>query len=183
MPNSASAPTVAAARRSRTAVYPGTFDPITNGHTDLVLRAAPLFDRIVVGIAESPGKSPALPLAERIELAREALRDLPHVEVAGFHCLLAHFVRQCEAGVILRGLRAVSDFEYEFQLASMNRHLIPEVETLFLTPAEKYSFISSTLVREIARLGGDVSGFVHPSVQRALNARWQPVPCLPERIK
>ncbi len=181
MPTRVPADSSAAARRARTAVYPGTFDPITNGHIDLIVRAAPLFDRVIVGIAESPGKSPALPLAERIDLAREALGGVTNVEVSGFHCLLAHFVRQCDAGVILRGLRAVSDFEYEFQLASMNRHLIPEVETLFLTPAENYSFISSTLVREIARLGGDVSGFVHPSVQRALVARWQSVPCSPER--
>ncbi len=158
---------------ARTAVYPGTFDPITNGHADLVTRAAPLFDRIVVGIAESPGKGPTLPLAQRIELAQQALQGLDNVEVVGFDSLLATFVSQIGAGVILRGLRAVSDFEYEFQLASMNRHLIPEVETLFLTPAEQYSFISSSLVREIARLGGDVSGFVHPSVQQALRERWQ----------
>jgi pantetheine-phosphate adenylyltransferase len=158
---------------ARTAVYPGTFDPITNGHADLVSRAAPLFDRIVVGIAESPGKGPTLPLAQRIELAQQALQGLDNVEVVGFDSLLATFVSQIGAGVILRGLRAVSDFEYEFQLASMNRHLIPEVETLFLTPAEQYSFISSSLVREIARLGGDVSGFVHPSVQQALRERWQ----------
>jgi pantetheine-phosphate adenylyltransferase len=158
---------------ARIAVYPGTFDPITNGHADLVARAAPLFDRIVVGIAESPGKGPSLPLAERISLAQEALAEVSNVEVRGFDVLLAHFVREIGAGVILRGLRAVSDFEYEFQLASMNRHLIPEVETLFLTPAEQYSFISSSLVREIARLGGDVTGFVHPSVQQALRRRWQ----------
>jgi pantetheine-phosphate adenylyltransferase len=154
--------------RSRVAVYPGTFDPITNGHIDLVTRAAPLFDRIVVGIAQSPGKGPSLPLDVRIALARGALKEHPNIEVRGFDSLLATFVREVGAGVILRGLRAVSDFEYEFQLASMNRHLIPEAETLFLTPAEQYSFISSSLVREIARLGGDVSGFVHPSVQDAL---------------
>lgn len=159
---------------ARIAVYPGTFDPITNGHADLVTRAAPLFDRIVVGIAESPGKGPSLPLDLRIALAQEALAGVANVEVRGFDSLLATFVRQIGAGVILRGLRAVSDFEYEFQLASMNRHLIPEVETLFLTPAEQYSFISSSLVREIARLGGDVSGFVHPSVQQALRRRFQP---------
>lgn len=181
MPSRAPVTSAHGALRARTAVYPGTFDPITNGHADLIFRAAPLFDRIVVGIAESPGKNPALPLAARIALAKEALSGLPNLEVTGFDCLLAHFVRQCNAGVILRGLRAVSDFEYEFQLASMNRHLIPEVETLFLTPAENYSFISSTLVREIARLGGDVSGFVHPSVQRALCERWEPMPCSPER--
>jgi pantetheine-phosphate adenylyltransferase len=159
--------------RARVAVYPGTFDPITNGHVDLVSRAAPLFDKVVVGIAESQVKGPALPIQDRIALAREALASIPNVEVRGFRTLLADFVREEGAGVILRGLRAVSDFEYEFQLASMNRHLIPEAETLFLTPAEKYSFISSSLVREIARLGGDVSGFVHPAVQRALRAHWQ----------
>ncbi|HET8898885.1 MAG TPA: pantetheine-phosphate adenylyltransferase [Rhodanobacteraceae bacterium] len=158
--------------RHRIAVYPGTFDPITRGHGDLVARAAPLFDRVVVAVAESSGKAPAFALAERIALAREALADLPNVEVRGFDTLLAHFVAEIGAGVILRGLRAVSDFEYEFQLASMNRHLIPQAETLFLTPAEQYSFISSSLVREIARLGGDVSGFVHPAVQHALRQRW-----------
>ena len=159
--------------RTRVAVYPGTFDPITNGHIDLVARAAPLFDKVVVGIAESPGKSPALPLAQRVELARIALAGHDNVEVVGFHSLLAHFVHEIGAGVLLRGLRAVSDFEYEFQLASMNRHLIPDVETLFLTPAEQHSFISSSLVREVARLGGDVSGFVHPAVATALAARWK----------
>lgn len=156
----------------RIAIYPGTFDPITNGHTDLVLRAAPLFERIVVGVAESSGKNPGFSLQERIELARLALDGIPNVEVCGFDTLLADFVRRVGAGVLLRGLRAVSDFEYEFQLASMNRHLIPNVETLFLTPAEQYSFISSSLVREIARLGGDVSGFVHPAVQQALRRKW-----------
>jgi pantetheine-phosphate adenylyltransferase len=161
------------ADRSRIAVYPGTFDPITNGHIDLVSRAAPLFDRIIVGIAESATKGPAIPLDERIALARLALAGVPNIEVRGFAGLLADFVRDTGAGVILRGLRAVSDFEYEFQLASMNRHLIPEAETLFLTPAEQYSFISSSLVREIARLGGDVSGFVHPAVQQALRQRWR----------
>ena len=157
----------------RFAVYPGTFDPITNGHVDLVSRAAPLFERIVVGIAESPGKSPAFSVDERVNLARIALAGFPNVDVQGFDSLLAHFVRDLGAGVLLRGLRAVSDFEYEFQLASMNRHLIPEVETLFLTPSEQYSFISSSLVREIGRLGGDVTGFVHPAVQAALHLRWK----------
>ncbi|PRH81520.1 pantetheine-phosphate adenylyltransferase [Arenimonas caeni] len=159
--------------KTRVAVYPGTFDPITNGHIDLVARAAPLFDKVVVGIAESPGKGPALPLAQRVELARIALDGHSNVEVVGFHSLLAHFVHEVGAGVLLRGLRAVSDFEYEFQMASMNRHLIPDVETLFLTPAEQHSFISSSLVREVARLGGDVSGFVHPAVAQALAARWK----------
>ena len=159
--------------RTRIAVYPGTFDPITNGHIDLVDRAAPLFERLIIGVAESPGKGPALPLELRVQLARDAVAHHPHIEVRGFDCLLAHFVDQVGAGVLLRGLRAVSDFEYEFQLASMNRHLIPEVETLFLTPAEQYGFISSSLVREIARLGGDVSGFVPPAVAEALQAEWK----------
>lgn len=158
--------------RQRIAVYPGTFDPITNGHIDLVTRAAPLFERIVVGVAESPSKGPGFTLEERIELARLGLANLANVEVRGFSILLAQFVKQVGGGVLLRGLRAVSDFEYEFQLASMNRHLIPEVETLFLTPAEKYGFISSSLVREIARLGGDVSGFVPPAVLTALRNKW-----------
>lgn len=158
---------------ARIAVYPGTFDPITNGHIDLVDRAAPLFERMIIGVAESPAKGPALPMALRVELAREALGRFPNVEVRGFDSLLAHFVSDVGAGVLLRGLRAVSDFEYEFQLASMNRHLIPEVETLFMTPAEKYGFISSSLVREISRLGGDVSGFVPPAVAKALQAEWQ----------
>ena len=152
----------------RIAIYPGTFDPITNGHVDLVHRAAPLFERLVVGVAVSPGKSPGLVHDRRVDLARESLKDLANVEVRGFDTLLAHFVDEIGAGVLLRGLRAVSDFEYEFQLASMNRHLIPGVETLFLTPAEKYSFISSTLVREISRLGGDVRKFVPPAVDAAL---------------
>jgi len=158
---------------TRIAVYPGTFDPITNGHVDLVDRAAPLFERMIVGVAQSPGKGPALPLELRVQLARQALAHHPQVEVIGFSGLLAHFVRELGAGVIIRGLRAVSDFEYEFQLASMNRHLIPGVETLFLTPAEQYGFISSSLVREISRLGGDVSGFVPPAVATALQAEWQ----------
>ncbi|HEX7769335.1 MAG TPA: pantetheine-phosphate adenylyltransferase [Dokdonella sp.] len=159
-------------QRARIAVYPGTFDPITNGHVDLATRAAPLFERLIVAIADSSTKGPALSLDERIALARTALSGLPNVEVRGFASLLADFVEETGAGVILRGLRAVSDFEYEFQLASMNRHLIPTAETLFLTPAEQYSFISSSLVREIARLGGDVSGFVHPAVQQALRAHY-----------
>lgn len=159
--------------QTRIAVYPGTFDPITNGHVDLVERAAPLFERMIVGVAESPSKGPALPLTLRVDLVRNALAQIPNVEVRGFGSLLAHFVREVGAGVLLRGLRAVSDFEYEFQLASMNRHLIPGVETLFMTPAEKYGFLSSSLVREISRLGGDVSGFVPPAVSTALQAEWQ----------
>lgn len=159
-------------QRARVAVYPGTFDPITNGHIDLASRAAPLFDRLVVAVADSSSKGPAFDIDQRIELARAALAGVPNIEVRGFASLLADFVEEIGAGVILRGLRAVSDFEYEFQLASMNRHLIPAAETLFLTPAEQYSFISSSLVREIARLGGDVSGFVHPAVQKALRQRY-----------
>ncbi len=158
--------------RNRIAVYPGTFDPITNGHIDLVDRAAPLFDKVVLGVAQSPSKGPTLPLQLRVDLARQALAHHANVEVRGFDSLLAHFVREVGGGVLLRGLRAVSDFEYEFQMASMNRHLIPEVETLFLTPAEQYGFISSSLVREIARLGGDVSGFVPPAVAAALREQW-----------
>jgi pantetheine-phosphate adenylyltransferase len=156
--------------RARIAVYPGTFDPITNGHLDLVTRASPLFDRVIVAIADSSTKGPTFTIAERIELAQGALKDLGNVQVRGFASLLADFVEEVHAGVILRGLRAVSDFEYEFQLASMNRHLIPGAETLFLTPVEQYSFISSSLVREIARLGGDVSAFVPAGVQQALRA-------------
>ena len=155
----------------KTAVYPGTFDPITNGHTDLVQRAARLFDRVIVAIAANPGKAPAFPLERRVALAREVLADLTNVEVCSFDNLLVDFLHQRHAAIILRGLRAVSDFEYEFQLASMNRQLAPDVETVFLTPAEQYAFVSSSLVREIAALGGDVSAFVHPQVVAALRER------------
>ena len=156
----------------RTAVYPGTFDPITNGHTDLVSRAAKVFPKVIVAIAESPHKKPLFDLRERIDLARNEMSTLGNVEVVGFNSLLAEFVQQIGASVIIRGLRAVSDFEYEFQLASMNRHLAPDVETLFLTPDEDFSFISSTLVKEIARLDGDVSEFVCADVQRAMVRRF-----------
>ena len=159
--------------RNRVAVYPGTFDPITNGHVDLVDRAAPLFEKLIVGVAESPAKGPALPLDLRVELARKALAGHDNVEVRGFNSLLAHFVSEVGGRVLLRGLRAVSDFEDEFHLASMNRNLIPKVETLFLTPAEQYGFISSSLVREISRLGGDVSAFVPEAVDDALQAEWR----------
>ena len=152
----------------KTAVYPGTFDPITNGHIDLVQRAARLFDRVIVAIAANPGKTPAFSLEQRVRLAQEVLSDLPNVEVCSFDSLLVNFLHQRGADVILRGLRAVSDFEYEFQLASMNRQLAPDIETVFLTPAEQYAFVSSSLVREIAGLGGDVSAFVHPRVVAAL---------------
>ena len=155
-----------------TAVYPGTFDPITNGHTDLVSRAARVFNRVVIAIAESPHKKPLFSLEERISLTRNQLAHLDNVEVVGFSNLLVEFVQQIGATVIVRGLRAVSDFEYEFQLASMNRHLAPKVETLFLTPDEDYGFISSTLVKEIARLNGDVSEFVAEEVQQAMRRRF-----------
>ena len=155
-----------------TVVYPGTFDPITNGHSDIVARAAALFDRVVVAVAENAGKAPAFDLQRRVALVREVLGHLDQVEVCSFGSLLVNLARSLEADVILRGLRAVSDFEYEFQLAGMNRRLAPELETLFLTPAEQYAYISSSLVREIASLGGDVSEFVHPSVQAALNERF-----------
>jgi pantetheine-phosphate adenylyltransferase len=153
------------------AVYPGTFDPITLGHQDLVRRASALYDKVVVGIAASEAKRPFLPLEERIRLAREVLKPYKNVSIEGFRGLLMDFVRTQKAQVILRGLRAVSDFEYEFQMAGMNRNLYPDVETVFLTPAEQYQFISATIVREIATLGGDVSKFVQPSVARALAQR------------
>jgi len=156
----------------RTAVYPGTFDPITNGHTDLVSRAARVFPKVVVAIAESPHKKPFFTLKERISQARNQMNHLGNVEVVGFSNLLVEFVQQIGAGVIVRGLRAVSDFEYEFQLASMNRHLAPKVETLFLTPDEDFSFISSSLVKEIARLNGDVSEFVCTEVEQAMRRRF-----------
>lgn len=156
----------------RIAAYPGTFDPVTNGHVDLVKRAAGLFDEVIVAVAESPSKGPCFPLQQRIDMASTALAHIANARVIGFSSLLARLVEETGAQIILRGLRAVSDFEYEFQLASMNRHLIPSAETLFLTPCERYSFISSSLVREVARLGGDVSEFVHPVVQRALSQRW-----------
>jgi pantetheine-phosphate adenylyltransferase len=154
-----------------TVVYPGTFDPITNGHTDLVERASRLFDKVVVAVAVNPGKGTAFPIETRVTLAREVLAHVDNAEVCSFDNLLVDFVRQKEAGMILRGLRAVSDFEYEFQLAGMNRHLAPNVETLFLTPAEQYAYISSSLVREISSLGGDVTPFVHRKVVAALSDR------------
>jgi len=144
------------------AVYPGTFDPVTNGHEDLIQRAARLFDEVVVGVAHSQAKRPFFSLEERVGLAREVLEPYKNVTVLGFTGLLSEFVREQRATVIMRGLRAVSDFEYEFQLAGMNRRLAPGVETLFLTPSDKYLFLSATIVREIAVLGGDISAFVHP---------------------
>ncbi|HYK24713.1 MAG TPA: pantetheine-phosphate adenylyltransferase [Steroidobacteraceae bacterium] len=153
---------------NRTAAYPGTFDPITNGHTDLVRRAASVFDKVIVGIAANAGKTPLLPLDLRVDLTRRVLADVPNVEVTGYAELTVEFARRHGASVIIRGLRAVSDFEFEFQLANMNRHLARDIETVFLTPHEPFSFISSSLVREIATLGGDVSQFVHPIVLEAL---------------
>lgn len=156
----------------RVAVYPGTFDPITHGHTDLVTRAARVFKRVIVAIAESPHKTPFFTLNQRIELAQSQLGHLDNVSIVGFSNLLVDFVLENEASVIVRGLRAVSDFEYEFQLASMNRNLCADVETMFLTPDEKFGFISSTLVREVARLNGDVSQFVGPEVEQALKQQF-----------
>ncbi len=155
----------------RTAIYAGTFDPITRGHEDLVRRAAGLFDKLIVGVAESRAKRPFFSLAERVEIAGGLLAKYPNVEVCGFDGLLMDFLHSRGAKVILRGLRAASDFEYEFQMAGMNRNLYPEVETIFLTPSEQYMFISATMVREIAILGGDVSKFVHPEVRERLAKR------------
>ncbi|MBW8191218.1 pantetheine-phosphate adenylyltransferase [Neiella marina] len=152
-------------------IYPGTFDPITNGHTDLVVRASRLFDHIVVGIAASPTKKPWFTVDQRVAMAKEALQNLTNVEVVGFQGLLIDFAKAYDANVLMRGLRAVSDFEYEFQLANMNRRLMAELETVFLTPAEENSFISSTLVREVALHGGDVSQFVCPAVAKALRLK------------
>lgn len=153
------------------ALYPGTFDPITNGHTDLVRRATRVFDRVVVAVAANPTKRPIFSLEERVALALQVLGDIPAVSVIGFNSLLVECVRQQQARVILRGLRAVSDFEYEFQLAGMNRRLDPNIETVFMTPSEGEMFVSASLVKEIANLGGDVGEFVHPAVRAALTAR------------
>ncbi len=150
------------------AVYPGTFDPFTRGHEDLVRRAARVFAHVVIGIAASQNKRPIFSLEERVEMARALMADLPNVKIYGFTGLLRDFLRERNANVILRGLRAVSDFEYEFQMAGMNRSLHPDIETMFLTPGEQYMFISATMVREIAFLGGDVSKFVHPLVVERL---------------
>ncbi|MFC6438574.1 pantetheine-phosphate adenylyltransferase [Bowmanella sp. JS7-9] len=154
------------------AIYPGTFDPITNGHADLIERAANMFSHVVVAVAANPSKKPLFSLEERVEQIRDITAHLNNVEVVGFTGLLAEFARQQHATVLVRGLRAVSDFEYEFQLANMNRRLNPELESVFLTPAEENSFISSTLVKEVALHGGDVSGFCHPSIVAALKARF-----------
>lgn len=156
----------------RIVVYPGTFDPITNGHIDLVERALRLFDNVIVAIAKSSKKNPLFTLDERVALTSEALSHLDNVEVCGFDCLLAHFVKEKNATGLIRGLRAVSDFEHEFQLANMNRALAPQLESLFLTPSEKFSYLSSTLIREIASLNGDVSQFVPKNVEQALKKKF-----------
>ena len=153
------------------AVYPGTFDPFTRGHEDLVRRASSIFTKLIVGVADSKNKRPIFTLDERIEIAKEVLSHYPNVEIAGFSGLLKDFAREHSARVIVRGLRAVSDFEYEFQMAGMNRYLLPDVETLFLTPSDQYQFISGTFVREIALMGGDVSKFVFPSVEKWLHRK------------
>jgi pantetheine-phosphate adenylyltransferase len=153
------------------AVYPGTFDPLTRGHEDLVRRASRLFDTVLLGIADSRAKRTFFTLQERIDIAKEVLADVKNLSIVGFTGLLSDFVRKQDARVVLRGLRAVSDFEYEFQLAGMNRDLYPDMETIFLTPGEQHMFISATLVREIAALGGDVSKFVHPAVRARLAAK------------
>jgi pantetheine-phosphate adenylyltransferase len=153
---------------NRTAIYPGTFDPITNGHHDLVRRAAGIFAHVIVAIAANPNKAPMFPLEARVDMARRVLHDLPNVAVVGYSGLTVEFARANKAAVVVRGLRAVSDFEFEFQLANMNRHMVREIETVFLTPQEQFTFISSSLVREIAVLGGDVREFVHPIVEAEL---------------
>lgn len=167
------------------ALYPGTFDPLTNGHQDLVERGARMFDRLIVAVAANPGKGPLFTLEQRVGHARQILGHLPNVEICGFDILLVNFAKHVGANVILRGLRAVSDFEYEFQLASMNRRLHAAIETVFLTPAEQYSFISSTLVREVAKFGGDISAFVSPVVERALAEKFglPPKAPLPGSVK
>lgn len=156
-----------------TAIYPGTFDPISLGHTDLIYRAARLFDHVIVGIAYSYQKKTLFSLDERVSMSQDSLIDIPNVEVLSFDGLLVNFAQQQNASVLLRGMRAVSDFEFEFQLASMNRSLAPDIESLFLTPTEEYSFLSSTLIREVSRLGGDISKFVHPCVETALKEKFR----------
>ncbi|HLK70530.1 MAG TPA: pantetheine-phosphate adenylyltransferase [Steroidobacteraceae bacterium] len=155
------------------AVYPGTFDPFTRGHEDIVRRAAGIFERVVVAVAAHTTKAPVFDVDQRVQLARGSLAGLTNVEVVGYSGLTVEFARARKLGVIVRGLRAVSDFEFEFQLANMSRHLLPDIETVFMVPTEKFTFISSTLVREIASLGGDVSSFVHPAVESALRRRYR----------
>ncbi|MGL5030903.1 MAG: pantetheine-phosphate adenylyltransferase [Aeromonas sp.] len=152
-------------------IYPGTFDPITNGHTDLIYRAAQLFDEVIVGVANSPSKRPLFDLAKRVELVLHVTKPLANVKVVGFSGLLIDFAKEHQANVLIRGLRTVADFEYEFQLANMNRCLMPELESVFLTPAQENSFISSTLVKELALHGGHISQFVDPFVAQAMAAK------------
>jgi len=154
------------------AMYPGTFDPFTNGHNDLVRRACRIFDKVVIAIAANPGKAPLFTLEQRVDLVQRVLADVPNVEVTGYTGLTVDFARTRGLNVIVRGLRAVSDFEFEFQLATMSRHLNDQVETVFLTPTEQFNFVSSTLIREIASFGGNVSEFVHPIVAEALRNRY-----------
>lgn len=153
------------------AIYPGTFDPVTNGHTDLIERASKLFSEVIVAVAASPSKQPRFDLAQRVAMLEEVTKSLTNVQVVGFSGLLVDFAKSHQANVLMRGLRAVSDFEYEFQLANMNRRLSPDLESVFLTPAEENAFISSTLVKEVALHHGDVSQFVHPIVQQALEEK------------
>lgn len=153
------------------AVYPGTFDPLTHGHRDIAQRAATLFDKVIIAIAHNPKKAPIFSLEERIQMAQSAFDEQSNIEVQSFDNLLVHFAQQNQAKVIIRGLRAVSDFDYEFQLAGMNRKLASNIETVFLTPSEQYTYISSSLVREIAAMGGDISGFVNEQVGAALRER------------
>lgn len=156
------------------AIYPGTFDPLTNGHLDLVTRAAKMFDQVILAIAYSPSKKPLFTLEERVALARQVTGHLPNVEVIGFSDLMANFARQQQANILVRGLRAVSDFEYEMQLAKMNQHLMPELESVFLMPAQEWSYISSTLVKEVALHGGDVDHFLPDPIAREVKARLHP---------
>jgi len=157
---------------SKTALYPGTFDPITHGHTELVRRACRIFDVVIVAVAANAGKQPLFTLEQRVAMATEVLRDIPGARVIGFNTLLVDCVKANGASVILRGLRAVSDFEYEFQMASMNKHLAPEIDTVFMTPGEQETYISASLVKEIASLGGDVAEFVAPPVRAALQKKF-----------
>ncbi len=158
-----------------TAVYPGTFDPITNGHSDIIVRAARIFPKLIVAVAKisGPKKKPLFTFDERIEMAQEIFKEYDNIEVVGFDNLLVRFMDTINSRVLVRGLRAVSDFEYEFQMASLNRHLNANIETIFLTPSEKYSFVSSTMVREASMLGGDISAIVHPYVKEALDRKYQ----------
>jgi pantetheine-phosphate adenylyltransferase len=158
---------------SATAIYPGTFDPVTRGHIDICQRALKMFDHVVIGVADSPAKKPFFDIDERFDMLETVFDDNDQISVKRFSGLLIDFARECDADVIIRGLRAISDFEYEVQLAGMNRSLAPEIETVFLTAAQRYAFVSSSLVREIARLDGDVSEFLHPEILRRLTDKLQ----------